>query len=139
MPYNDSDVGDIVMLVTCSCWRFVDVGDIFWILVTNTFRLQHSSPTSILNQFCDLTKDLIIKSSNRETPEKQIVKTDQNGNEETKGEMDIMLPDNQLYKFIEIQPIETIFREQVSYFGWPIWTPPHVGEMQGFWHAMSLN
>ena len=93
----------------------------------------------MLNQFCDLTKDLIIKSSNRETPEKQIVKTDQNGNEETKGEMDIMLPDNQLYKFIEIQPIETIFREQVSYFGWPIWTPPHVGEMQGFWHAMRLN
>jgi len=67
----------------------------------------------MLNQFCDLTKDLIIKSSNRETPEKQIVKTDQNGNEETKGEMDIMLPDNQLYKFIEIQPIETIFREQI--------------------------
>ena len=59
---------------------------------------------------------MIIKSSNRETPEKQIVKTDQNGNEETKGEMEIMLPDNEVYKFIEIQPIETIFREQVSYF-----------------------
>ena len=58
---------------------------------------------------------MIIKSSNRETPEKQIVKTDQNGNEETKGEMEIMLPDNEVYKFIEIQPIETIFREQVSY------------------------
>ena len=68
------------------------------------------------DQFCDSRKDLIIKSSNRETPEKQIVKTDQNGNEETKGEMEVMLPDNELYKFIEIQPIDTIFREQVSYF-----------------------
>ena len=30
--------------------------------------------------------------------------------------MEVMLPDNELYKFIEIQPIDTIFREQVSYF-----------------------
>ena len=60
-------------------------------------------------------KDLVIKCSNRETPEKQIVKTDQNGNDETsKGEMEVMLPDNELYKFIEIQPITSIFREQVS-------------------------
>ena len=60
-------------------------------------------------------KDLVIKCSNRETPEKQIVKTDQNGNDETsKGEMEVMLPDNELYKFIELQPITSIFREQVS-------------------------
>jgi len=58
-------------------------------------------------------KDLVIKYSNRETPEKQIVKTDQNGNEESKGEMEIMLPDNELYKFIEIKPITSIFREQI--------------------------
>ena len=57
---------------------------------------------------------MVIKCSNRETPEKQIVKTDQNGNEESKGEMEIMLPDNELYKFIEIKPITSIFREQVS-------------------------
>ena len=60
-------------------------------------------------------KDLVIKCSNRETPEKQIVKTDQNGNDETsKAEMEVMLPDNELYKFIELQPITSIFREQVS-------------------------
>ena len=60
--YGDSDVGDIVMLVTLWWWLIWDVGDFlyvlnrsstFWIghqhlkIVTNTFGLQHLSPTSM--------------------------------------------------------------------------------------------
>ena len=30
--YGDFDVGDIVIVVIENWWRFVDVGDIFWML-----------------------------------------------------------------------------------------------------------